>query len=47
MEIDETFVQIKVQNLRIIGWTITEEKQLTNINMGSEENLNRLKLLLI
>jgi hypothetical protein len=39
MEIKETLVQIKVQKLRIAGWTIIEEEQLTKINLGSEENL--------
>jgi hypothetical protein len=39
MEIDEMPTQIKVQNLCIIGWIITEEEQLTKINLGFEENL--------
>jgi hypothetical protein len=39
MEIDKMLVRIRVQNLRIMGWTITKKKQLTKINLGSEENL--------
>jgi hypothetical protein len=39
MEIDETPTQIKVQNLCIVRWIVTEEKQLTKINLGSKENL--------
>jgi hypothetical protein len=39
MEIDKTLVQIKVQNLCIVEWTIIEKEQLTNINLGSEKNL--------
>ncbi len=39
MEIDETYAQIKVQSLRITGWTIIEKEQLIKINLGSEKNL--------
>jgi hypothetical protein len=39
MEIDETLAQIKVQNLCIVGWIITTKEQLTNINLGSKENM--------
>jgi hypothetical protein len=38
MEIDKMLVQIRVQNLCIVGWIVTEE-QLTNINLGFKENL--------
>ncbi len=39
MEIDETFARIRIQNLCIVGWTFTEEEQLTKINLDYEENL--------
>jgi hypothetical protein len=32
MGIDETLVQIRVQNLCIVGWIVTKEEQLTKIN---------------
>jgi hypothetical protein len=38
MEINVMLVQIRVQNLRIVRWTITRE-QLTKINLCSEKNL--------
>jgi hypothetical protein len=44
MEIDKTPIQIRVQNLRIVGWIVTKEEQLTNINLGSEENLQKVKI---
>jgi hypothetical protein len=28
--------RIRVQNLHIVGWTITKKEQLTKINLGSE-----------
>jgi hypothetical protein len=37
MEIVEMPTRIKVQNLLIIGWTITKEESLTKINLGSEK----------
>jgi hypothetical protein len=37
MEIDKTPIQIKVQNLSIVGWT--EKEQFIKINLGFEENL--------
>jgi hypothetical protein len=43
MEIDETPTQIKVQNLCIVRWIVTEE-QLTKINLGFEENLQHVKI---
>jgi hypothetical protein len=43
MEIDETPTRIKVQNLRIAGWTITEEEQSTMINWVLKKTYNRLK----
>jgi hypothetical protein len=39
MGIDKTLAQIRVQNLRIIGWTVTEEEQLTKMNPCFEKNL--------
>jgi len=39
MDIDETHAQIRVQNLRIVRWTIIEKKLLTKINLGFEKNL--------
>jgi hypothetical protein len=44
MEIDEMPTQIMVQNLCIVGWTITKEEQLTKINLGYEENLQQVKI---
>ncbi len=44
MEIDETLVQIRVQNLCIVKWTVTEEKKLININLGYDENLQQVKI---
>jgi len=43
MEIDEMIVQIRVQNLCTVGWTIIEEEQLSKINLGSKENLQQVK----
>ncbi len=37
-------VQIKVQNLCIVEWTMIEKKQLTNIDLGSEKNLQYVKI---
>jgi hypothetical protein len=41
-EINKMFVQIKVQNLCIAGWTVIEKKQLTKINLGYEKNLQHV-----
>jgi hypothetical protein len=43
MAINKMPIQIRVQNLCIVGWTITKEKQLTKINLGFEENLQHVK----
>jgi hypothetical protein len=32
---DETPTKIQVQNLQIIGWTLTEEQQLVKLNLGT------------
>jgi len=39
MEINETLIQIRVQNLHIVGWIIPEKKQLAKIKLGFEENV--------
>ncbi len=39
MEINETLIQIRVQNLHTVGWIIPKKKQLTNIKLGFEENV--------
>jgi hypothetical protein len=44
MEIDETPVHIRVQNLHIVGWIVTKEEQLIKINLGSKENLQHVKI---
>ncbi len=36
--------RIKVQNLHISRWTITEKEQLTKINLGFEENPQQVKI---
>jgi hypothetical protein len=40
MEIDKSHVHIQVQNLCIV----TEQEQLTKINMGFKENLQQVKI---
>jgi hypothetical protein len=37
MEIDEMIAWIRVQNLCISGLIVTEEEQLTKINLGSKK----------
>jgi len=44
LEIDEMPTQIRVQNLCITRWTITEKEQLTKINLGIKENLQHVKI---
>ncbi len=44
MEIDEMPIQIKIQNPCIVGWTVTEEKQFSKIDLGSKENLQHVKI---
>jgi hypothetical protein len=39
MIIDETPARKWVQDLTIVGWTITKEEQLTKINLGTKENV--------
>jgi hypothetical protein len=39
MEINETLIQIGVQNLHIVGWIIPEKKQLAKIKLGFEKNV--------
>jgi len=43
LEIDEMPTQIRVQNLYITRWTITEKEQLTKINLGLKKTCNMLK----
>lgn len=40
MPINETPTCEKVQNLHIVGWTITKEEQLTNVNLGTKKICN-------
>jgi hypothetical protein len=35
---------IRIQNLRIMRWTIIKEEQLTKINLGFEKNLQHVKI---
>jgi hypothetical protein len=44
MEIDEKHVPIRVQSLCITRWTIIEKDNLTKMNLGSEENLQQVKI---
>ncbi len=44
MEINETLIQIRVQNLHIVGWIIPEKKQLAKIELGFEENVLQVKI---
>jgi hypothetical protein len=44
MEINKTPTQIRVQNLHIARWIVTKEEQLTNNNLGFEENLQKVKI---
>jgi hypothetical protein len=44
MEIDKMPSLVRVQNLCIVGWIVTEEEQLTKINLGSEGNLQQVKI---
>ncbi len=44
MEIDEMHAWIKVQNLCIVRWIVIEKEQLTKINLGSEKNLQQVKI---
>jgi len=44
MEINEMPTQIKIQNLRIMGWIVTKKEQLTKINLGFEKNLKQVKI---
>jgi hypothetical protein len=44
MDIDEKHARIRVQSLHITRWTIIEEENLTKINLGSEENLQKVKI---
>jgi hypothetical protein len=39
MIVDETRVEEQVQDLTIASWTVTKEEQLTEINLGTKENV--------
>jgi hypothetical protein len=39
MIIDETPIWKWIQDITIVGWTITEEEQLTKINLGTKKNV--------
>jgi hypothetical protein len=47
MGIDEMPAWIRVQNLCIARWIITQEEQLTKINLGLKKTCNKLKSMLI
>jgi hypothetical protein len=44
MEIDEKHAPIRIQSLRITRWTIIEKNKLTKMNLGSEKNLQQVKI---
>jgi hypothetical protein len=37
-KVDETLAKIQVQNLQIVGWTLTKEQQLVELNLDKEAN---------
>jgi hypothetical protein len=37
MIVDETLARKQIQNLTIANWTITEEEQLTEVNLGTKK----------
>jgi hypothetical protein len=39
MVIDETLTWERMQDLTIVGWTLTEEEQLNKVNLGIKENV--------
>ncbi len=41
---DETPTKIKVQNLQITGWTLTEEQQRVKLNLGTKVNPQYIKV---
>ncbi len=44
MIIDETPPQEWIEYITIAGWTITDEEQLTKINLGTKENMQQVKV---
>ncbi len=42
MATDKTPIHVRIQNLRIVGWTIA--KELTKINLGSKENMQQVRI---
>jgi hypothetical protein len=44
MIIDEIPTWEWVQDLTIVGWTITKEEQLTKVNLGTKYNVQQVKV---
>ncbi len=44
MIIDETPIRKQIHNLTIASWIVTEEEQLTKINLGTKENMQQVKV---
>jgi hypothetical protein len=44
MIVDETLAREQVQDLTIAGWTVTKEKQLTKVNLGTKNNVQQMKM---
>jgi hypothetical protein len=44
MIIDETLIRKQIQDLTIASWIVNEEGQLTNINLGTKENMQQVKV---
>jgi hypothetical protein len=44
MIIDETPIQKQIQDLTIVGWIVTEDEQLTIINLGTKDNVRQVKV---
>ncbi len=43
VQIDETLVKVKVQELQIAKWTLTKNQQLLKINLGIKDNPQTIK----
>jgi hypothetical protein len=41
---DETQAKIQVQNLQIASWTLIEEQQLVEMNLGTKANPQYIKV---
>ncbi len=44
VQINKTLTKVKAQELQIIGWTFTKEQQLTNLNLGTQVELQMVKV---